>query len=698
MIATLEKCNTEIDQRDFPPISFKSVAIDHAYVLKKNTKEFQSVDGILKYSSLHKHYELLPSVVIITAGFNVEWQTLEWNRLSESLLDKVNRIRDQLKGREVKVVVVTVKIGSGQIAPDILEERIGNLRRHLSLEIQRTFLAISLSDVMIQPLTSSVRKLSKNLRELSFLYYNHLEKRARFLLKTARIRGSNEGILTARYSFKLAYFLSFQGSKLQSLKYYKQCFDSLLGVVLHVDEELLDQLKCVAEFAHFKICNMLLQIGSVKESIAQFVIHITTFTKVYSELLWRHFSWISDQYIVFLQLLDLYRISNTMLTTESFDRFFFLQNAIKFSLKREETFHPILLSESSINNHSLSDNNMIKNNNDNHNKYNDLNCNIKENENEIRIRNQISNLVIMPANYVGATLVLIDPDLGSDSALVIDINENNNSNPELLLKYLSECERKFDLKGLIFKLIKRCDDYLISSTSINSHRRNNLNIILSQQLIKNGEYEQALNSLLTITDLLKIENWIRPLIPILRNTLSCSLLLGKPLDYISAAMHLYSIGTRSKNSNRNNNSDNTCDSNNYVGEDFRLDSKEKEILNDEIICLLKSDLIHNKIYSSISNKEKILTLPLSVPKSTKESSVEFFNNNFESTIESSSSSPSNLTKRVPCVETSNYSKINDNSFPNISAQFYRKKNFGIAASVDRPSQHSLPLRSHIGEM
>ena len=687
MIATLEKCNTEIDQRDFPALFFKPVAIDHAYIPKKNAKEFQSVDGLLKYSSLCKHFELLPSVVIITAGFSVDWQAFEWNRLNESLLGKVNSVRGQLKGREVKVVVVAIKIGSGQIAQEILEERIGNLRRHLSLEIQRTFIALSMSDLMLQPLTASMKKLSKNLRELSYLYYNNLEKRARFLMKTARIRGPHEGILTARYSFKVAYFLSFQGSKLQSLKYYRQCFESLIGVVLNVDEELLDQLKGVAEFAHFKICTMLLQIGSVKEAIAQFIVHITTFTKVYSEMLWRHYSWVSDQYLIFLQLLDLYRVSNTILLTESVDRFFFLQNALRFSMQRQENFRLMSLKSHENKNENLYNNNTIE-------------CR-KENGNENIFRNKILNFVILPAKYVGAIPILIDPDLGSDSGMhskgqnassllslsEMDLDKNkNNIDPEILLKYLSECEKKFDLKGLIFRLLNRCDDYLTSSTEINIRRRNNLSIIMSQQMIKNEQYHDALNKLINIVEILRNENWMMTLVPIIRDILKCSLLLGRPKEYLSAVILLFTLG------NKNNNNSNNYNEN--FGENFHLDQKEKETLNYEILSILKCDQIdicHHPIISEIEIVSKKIE-----PKNTKQVTEDFFSKN----------PPGDEFSISTTFPKKDFSSHADNHNPNSDSEllsplspfrFYRNKNYGLAASVDRPPQQSLPLRSSISK-
>ena len=78
LVQSLDKSNTEIDQRDFPPLHFKVVSVDHPYVARKSAKEFQSVDGILKYTSLQKHYEHLPSVVVFLTSFSADWQQGDW--------------------------------------------------------------------------------------------------------------------------------------------------------------------------------------------------------------------------------------------------------------------------------------------------------------------------------------------------------------------------------------------------------------------------------------------------------------------------------------------------------------------------------------------------------------------------------------------------------------------------------------------
>jgi hypothetical protein len=576
LIENLEKCNTETDQRDFPSLHFKSVPIDHPYVIKKPNKEFQSTDGILKYSTLYKHYDLLPSVIVITVSFCVDWHQSGWVRLGDEILEKINHIKEITKGRDVKLMVVAVKTGMGQQFSDLLDERLHNLRRQVGLDNNRTFVNISLSDVA-SPLSLPVRKLSRCIREISCSHYNVSEKRARFMMKTASTRGASEGILTARYSYKLAYFLSFQGLKLQSFKYYKQCFEALLGIVYHIDEDLVDQLKTVAEFAHFKICSMLLETGSLREAIAQFMIHITTFTKVYSRMIWRHYSWISDQYSIFLQLLDNYKISTVALQIEGTDRYFFSHNAVRFAVKRQESYQTLA-------NDSTQDDNELE-----------------------KQKQYLLTFVILPSKYIGSLPVLIDPVLGANPANISgisspwaktpvesntpigstreilndgnDINNLNNDNLSTLLpppeslnifsgrilednyhpqgselvfkpfshqpnkmnmneielttRYLEAIEEKQDLNNLIMNLIKRCNDLLTMNTNSITHRRKSLlNIFIYEQYIISGNIKNALEILNPLINLFIKENWIDCAIPLLKKKLNCCLLLGLPYEYL----------------------------------------------------------------------------------------------------------------------------------------------------------------------
>jgi tetratricopeptide (TPR) repeat protein len=625
LTANLEKCNTEIDQRDFPPLSYKSISIDHAYVLKKNPKEYQSVDGILKYSSLQKHYDLLPSVVVMIVSFSVEWQASEWTQLNEMLFEKISRHRDQMKGRDSRVFLIAVRTGTAQIAQEVLEEKMGNMRRYLSLDNHRTFIAIALSDISAQPPNSTMRRISKSIRELSYAYYNVLEKRARFLLKTARIRGSNEGVLTARYSFKLAYFLSFQGLKLQSLKYYRQCFDALIGIVYHVDEDLVDQLKTVAEFTHYKICTMFLQSGSVRDAIAQFMTHVTTFSKVYSALAWKHYAWICDQHVVFLQLLDLYKVSNDLLTNETVDRYFFLQNALRFAIKRQQDFAKTVGGS--------------------------LDVDVAEQ----RSRSHLLSLVVSPAKYVGAMPVLIDPVLGPDTAHTsLSLADCNNSDTKLTLRYMIESERAVDVSGFIFRLFQRSEEYLQSCSAKFIRRKANLNALLSEQLIAAGRYEQALSVLTQIVDNYRDEGWVEPSISLLRRIASCCVVLGRPEQYLAAAVTLYSQGGRA-----------------FEG----AEGGEKERLNSDILSLIDCDLPY-KLLPPSTIKHDPASFMTQLPVHNPENKIAL--------VKTSPNDPPVL------------SKMNSFSAGDSSSHLYRKLHYGWAASPERPAAISLPLKTVVG--
>ena len=413
LIQSLDKSNTEIDQRDFPPLHFKTISVDHPFVVRKAPKEFQSVDGILKYSSLQKHYESLPSVVVFLTSFSIDWQQSDWNQQGDLLLSKLNHLRTYLSPRDVKIVVVAVKSGNGYTDKDLLEERLNWLKRHLVLD-NRTFATITLADLSLQAQTLPLRRLSKNLRELSYMYYNLLEKRARFLMKNASIRGANEGILTARYCFKLAFFLSFQGLKLQSIKYYRQCFESLQSIALTIDDDLVDQMKAVAEFAHLKICTMYLFSGSVKEAMAQFMAHITSFSRVRAEIVWRHYAWLTDQYNVFLQLLDMHKISSAELAAEGLDRIFFLYNAARYTIKRQDSFVASVSGSYAAASVSLPGSGSTS----------------EDQQRRRMVQQRVQGLVPKPSTYVGALPILIDPVLGGGNVGVGGMNSTVMSTQE----------------------------------------------------------------------------------------------------------------------------------------------------------------------------------------------------------------------------------------------------------------------------
>ena len=74
--------------------------------------------GLLRDNWIHKHRELLPSVAILVTTFSVEWSSSEWMRREASFFDRYTRLKNALAGRDVKIVLLPVRVGAAQASID----------------------------------------------------------------------------------------------------------------------------------------------------------------------------------------------------------------------------------------------------------------------------------------------------------------------------------------------------------------------------------------------------------------------------------------------------------------------------------------------------------------------------------------------------------------------------------------------------
>jgi hypothetical protein len=213
-----------------------------------------------------------------------------------------------------------------------MDERIVSLKRHLQVDT-KALMMLTLQEIVAG--STTIRRLVKSIRDLSTTYYSAQAKRAKSIEKGSLIKGTFENIINARYSWKVAYFNEFLGQRAQSLKYYRLSFQALCAASESGENSLMDQIKTLADYTNFRICSIYLRSGSIRDATAQFKTLITYFANVYSEMMWRHYAWLSDQYIVYAELLHLFSYQEPLVET---DISYFYQNAARYAAKRQMSF------------------------------------------------------------------------------------------------------------------------------------------------------------------------------------------------------------------------------------------------------------------------------------------------------------------------------------------------------------------------
>lgn len=463
-----------------------------------------------------KHCDQLPSCTLLIVTFSVDWSLNEWSRRENGVYDRHLRLKAALSSRDSKVLVVAVKTGKVASADkDVMDERINALKRHLQLD-SRTIVVLTTSEVAAS--SATMRRMVKSLRDFSTGYYNSQIKRARNMEKAVTVKNMYEGMLIARYNFKLSFFSEFLGQKVQATKSYKQCFQSLVEASTVIDEELIDQVKTLADFVNFKLCSTLLKTGSVVDAAQQFKAHINSFLKVHCSMPWRHDMWVSDQYIVFAQLLERSGITSAIPET---DRSYFYQNAARHALKRQANFARTIVSSSSSSLQSSA-----------------VGLTGAQPPGDGAVADTSSTryrgMMIVTPKYLGAFPQLFDPTMTSAQQQLAQ----PSTSIKFVGQYLEDREKQEDHRGMIMGLLKLAHDCIDARQK---RRRASVRSLMADIYMQQDNYELAMTNLTPAAELLSAEGWVGPVLSLLRKKMACAVYLGRPREYLLTAMTLYSL-------------------------------------------------------------------------------------------------------------------------------------------------------------
>jgi hypothetical protein len=435
--------------------------------------------------------ELVPSVVVMITNFCIDWPAGEWIRRESNAMEILSKLRNAVTPRDVKVILVAIKTGAGIIDRDVIEERTNSMKKHFQLD-GKNFMVMTVAD--LNPLSPIIRRLSKTIHEFSSAYYSNQSRRLKNIERMVR---PSDFILISRFNFKVAFFYEFQGQASRALRHYKQCYVALIDTMDHCEDEMLDQVKAVAEMVNFKICSNMLLTGVAKDASAQFRSHISHFSSAYSGRPWRHYAWIAEQYIIYADMLTRYNINSSF--TDA-DKTYYYHNAALFSLKRQSSFATTKRTS-------------------------------RLEDSFEKLSQNFHGMNLIPPHYFGGSPQLIDPVLDQVQRMTEDVRR-------LVRQYLIDKESEINHTEIILSLLRKA---LENVNPIHRRRRAHLRVLISKQLMNMGQYDLASANLNPAIEFLGREKWAYCAIPVLRKKMSCSIYLGRPKEYVPAALMLYSI-------------------------------------------------------------------------------------------------------------------------------------------------------------
>lgn len=498
--SVIESLSQSTDAKDAQALDIRYAPAEFDFPAKKPTKEYPSFDGVFRSNWIQKHHDMIPSVVIVLTTFNGDWNSSEWMKREGALNERFARLRSSINSRDGKTILFAIRKGNdSQLEREIIDEHIIQLKRHLQLD-SKTLLTFSAAEVGVH--NASIKRFYKLLRDSSTAYYNTQSRKARNAEKAVGVQPGYDHLLNARCSFKVSFFFEFLGQKHQALKYYNRCFRELINSINAVPAVYTDQIKYLADYANFKICNMYMKERQVREAFDQFRAHMGCFAKMPSDMPWRHHAWVSDQYIVFAQLLEKHNISDPIPEN---DRSFFFQNAARYATKRQTAFTHIR--NASVGGQSVND----------------------------QIEARFRGMIITAPKYLGSMPQLVDPVLDQQP------DDNAQEAQDLMRKYMEEQESAVDHTALVLALLQQAHERVDTA---NTRRRALLQERVADLHIQEGQFELALRFLTPAAEQLVSEGWVNIAIPVLRKKMACAVYLGHLKDYLLTAINLYIIGIK----------------------------------------------------------------------------------------------------------------------------------------------------------
>ena len=453
-----------------------------------------------------KHVNLLPSVMIYTGLFCTDWPAGEWIRQETIIIEKITYLKTIMNERDVKIILLLYKYGNNTIDKDVIDERLNAIKKHCQLE-NKSFLIITNNDLSSSTSSSSssskknnndlLKRLSRIIRDYSTNYYINYGKKLRAMERVTR---STEFLLLTRINFKVAFFYEFQSQISRSLRNYKQSYSSLielLKVSSNDKPEMINQIKAMAEILSFKICSIELKNGAVKEASQHFRNHMKIFATTLSHFPWMDHNWSANQYLIYVSLLTHYNI-NTSHTDA--DRSYYYHRAALYTLKRYDDFKSKRRTDSAEELGSLI--------------------------------NKFGDLKTIEPQYFGSSLRYDVADIPAESRPSPTDLWKITRNTQLLKE--EEVNHVDEILALLQKSLKNINP-------LHKRRKAHLRVLIAKQLMSIGDYDMASAHLSSSVDYLHREQWSFCAIPVLRKKMQCAIYLGRPREYIPAAMKLYKI-------------------------------------------------------------------------------------------------------------------------------------------------------------
>ena len=279
---------------------------------------------------MHKHLNLLPSVVVIF--IELEWGDPDWSEKMKECAGRVQSVRSTLAGRGTKVAVVLIQkdpVGDPGIQDTTASERASALCSACELSARSLFVL----PTNAENISGFVIRLENAFYELAQNYY-HQEIRGvkghrDYLNKTTHL------YLFVRHQFKAGFLNELKRDIHSAYKHYGQAYNLLMEV--RATDTNIMEVKTVAGFINYKICKLAFKLNLPRDAISQFLRHMAIFQmKVGLEgLAFEQSGWQSEQCKTFAHIFaDAIKLGLPAIQTQHPGLYY--QQAARYAIRRRQ--------------------------------------------------------------------------------------------------------------------------------------------------------------------------------------------------------------------------------------------------------------------------------------------------------------------------------------------------------------------------
>eukprot|EP01103_Thecamoeba_quadrilineata_P005033 TRINITY_DN14889_c0_g1_i1.p1 TRINITY_DN14889_c0_g1~~TRINITY_DN14889_c0_g1_i1.p1 ORF type:complete len:1082 (+),score=250.15 TRINITY_DN14889_c0_g1_i1:7-3252(+) len=258
-----------------------------------NPNDITPPQGIFKKYWIQKYTSVIPSVIVIF----FTWDPVRIK--DQDVINQVEAARQSCRGRNTKILLLLFQ---NSITGDPMEERLNAIKKRLELNEKSLFM------FTLEDFKNSTKRFEKLVQELAYTFYREESLRIRRLIDTKRTHLP----LLVSYNFKIAFFNEIREDYQATLKHYNAAYGQLREIVK--EKTLINEAKAVADFINFKICLICLANDRLlQDATSQFQKHIKTYKGAIKnhDKEYEHWEWVSRQYVVFGDLLELSPFSST---------------------------------------------------------------------------------------------------------------------------------------------------------------------------------------------------------------------------------------------------------------------------------------------------------------------------------------------------------------------------------------------------